>query len=46
MGIRTTLRHTCSAVFKCCIRLRRDWNKERQRKERNGIKEEEFAIYD
>jgi hypothetical protein len=39
-GIRTTLCHTCSAVFE------RNWNKERHREEeRNEMKEEEFAVY-
>jgi hypothetical protein len=33
MGLKTTLCHTCSAVFECCIGPRRGWDKEGQRKE-------------
>jgi hypothetical protein len=46
IGIRTTLRRTHSAVFKCCIGPGRGRDKEKQKKEeRNEIKEEEFAAY-
>jgi hypothetical protein len=46
-GIRTTLCHTCSAIFECCIRPGRGWDKEGQiEEERKEIKEDEFAIYD
>jgi hypothetical protein len=46
MGIRTTLCHTCSAVFEYCIRRGRGWDKEGQmEEERNEIKDEEFTVY-
>jgi hypothetical protein len=37
-GIRTTLCHTHSAVFECCIEPGRCWEKERQREERKEVK--------
>jgi hypothetical protein len=47
MGIVTTLCHTRSAVFECCIGPGRGGDKERQKEEeRNEIKKEEFAVYD
>jgi hypothetical protein len=46
MGLGTTLRRICSAIFEYCIRPGRSWDKEGQREEeRNEIKEEEFAVY-
>jgi hypothetical protein len=52
MGLGTTLRHTCSAIFEYCTGLPQQADMEgagtkrgRGRKERSKI-EEEFAIYD
>jgi hypothetical protein len=47
MGLGTTLCHTRSAIFECCIGPGRGWDKEGQREEeRNEIKEEELTVYD